>query len=62
MEGAQGLVRAPVRGGDVDAHAFAAEQLAQFLARLLGLLPPSFGEGQRVVGFALVHGVINIAR
>lgn len=61
MEGAQGLVRAAVRG-HVHADALAAEDIAQPFTGLLCLLPAALGQRQGMVGLTLVNGVINIAR
>ena len=61
MEGPQGLVGAAVRR-DVHADPLAPEHLAQAFAGLLGLLPAALGQGEGVVGFTLIDGVINIAR
>ncbi|GAA2287775.1 hypothetical protein GCM10010415_68850 [Streptomyces atrovirens] len=49
-------------GGDVDADALTAEEFPQPLTRLLRLQPAPPGQGQGVIGFALIDGVINIAR
>jgi hypothetical protein len=61
VERAQGLVRTTVRG-DVHADPLVTEDLAQLLARRLGLPSAALGQRQGMVGFTLVDGVINIAR
>ncbi len=61
VERAECLVGAAVRG-DVHAHAFPAEELAEPLAGLLGLFPATLGQREGVVGLALVHGVVDVAR
>lgn len=61
MKRLERLVRTAVRR-DVDADALSAEDVADAFAGLLSLLPAEIGERESVVGLALVHGVINIAR